>query len=604
MAAEADFDFYVCADQTTCTANQYGGTSFAAPMWAGYLALANQQAVANGKPTLGFINPVIYQLGLGSGYNTDFHDITGGSNGYPAEIGYDLASGWGSPNGAGLINALTGASTSASFNISASPTSVSVDGGSNGTSTITTAVFDGFNSAIALSATGQPTGVTVTFNPTSIAAPGSGTSTMTMTVASTTAAGTYTITVTGTSGSSRDSASVTLVIPPITVSVTPPDPTLYAGKTQQFTATVSNTTNTAVTWTLNPNVGTISPTGLYTAPSTVGTQQAVTVTATSVANTTKTGSATITLLPPAGWYNFSWTSRKTITIDHTKVSGSSNLTNFPVLISMTDASLKSLGNGGNVGKNDGSDILFTASDGSTKLSHEIESYSASTGQLTAWVQVPSVSPVTNTVLFVYYGNASAANQQNPTGVWDSNYVGVWHFPNGTTLSANDSTSNGNNGSLVNGPTAAAGEIGGAVELNGSSSYVSVGSLNETGDLTISAWINTSRISQSQNNDDQGVVSKSLWGGDASGDYVFKLRKTNAGVNNGIYFVRDTGAISGGIQQQSQHGDVVSRGGDLFKRFEHGSDLRQWEFGCQRKPRGDDEHEQSRGAHRHAGNQFA
>jgi len=188
VAAEANFDFYVCADQTTCTANEYGGTSFAAPMWAGYLALVNQQSVANGKSTLGFINPAIYQLGLGSGYNTDFHDITGGSNGYPAEIGYDLASGWGSPNGTGLINALTGASTSASFNISASPTSVSVIKGSNGASTITTAVFDGFNSAIALSATGQPTGVTVTFNPTSIAAPGSGASTITMAAVSTTTA--------------------------------------------------------------------------------------------------------------------------------------------------------------------------------------------------------------------------------------------------------------------------------------------------------------------------------------------------------------------------------------------------------------------------------
>ena len=49
VAAEANFDFYVCADQTTCTANEYGGTSFAAPMWAGYLALVNQQAVANGN---------------------------------------------------------------------------------------------------------------------------------------------------------------------------------------------------------------------------------------------------------------------------------------------------------------------------------------------------------------------------------------------------------------------------------------------------------------------------------------------------------------------------------------------------------------------------
>jgi hypothetical protein len=43
---------------------------------------------------------------LGKGYSTDFHDITVGSNGFPATKGYDLATGWGSPNKSGLINAL------------------------------------------------------------------------------------------------------------------------------------------------------------------------------------------------------------------------------------------------------------------------------------------------------------------------------------------------------------------------------------------------------------------------------------------------------------------------------------------------------------------
>ncbi len=106
VSANSNFTFYVCADQTTCTENEYGGTSFAAPMFAGYLALTNQQAVAHGDKPPGFINPTIYPLGLGSGYHTDFHDITVGTNGFPATKGYDLATGWGSPNTDGLINAL------------------------------------------------------------------------------------------------------------------------------------------------------------------------------------------------------------------------------------------------------------------------------------------------------------------------------------------------------------------------------------------------------------------------------------------------------------------------------------------------------------------
>ncbi len=212
VSANANFTFYVCADQTTCTANDYGGTSFAAPMWAGYIALANQQGAASGDAKVGFINPAIYPIGLSSSYDTDFHDITTGSNGFSAVTGYDLATGWGSPNGAALINALAPTSTTPNFTISASPNSVSVVQGSNGTSTITTAVSGGFDSAIALSASGQPTGVTVAFNPTSIAAPGSGTSTMTMTVASTTATGTYSIVVTGTGGGVTQTTSVSLTV--------------------------------------------------------------------------------------------------------------------------------------------------------------------------------------------------------------------------------------------------------------------------------------------------------------------------------------------------------------------------------------------------------
>jgi kumamolisin len=109
VSANANFTFYVCADQTTCTANEYGGTSFAAPMWAGYLALVNQQLKADGYSDLGFINPYLYSFGVSSSYGTDFHDITSGKSGsYAAVTGYDLVTGWGSPNGQGLINALVG----------------------------------------------------------------------------------------------------------------------------------------------------------------------------------------------------------------------------------------------------------------------------------------------------------------------------------------------------------------------------------------------------------------------------------------------------------------------------------------------------------------
>jgi kumamolisin len=210
VSANANFTFYVCADQGGCTANLYGGTSFAAPMWAGFIALVNQQLAANGKPTIGFLNPTIYAQNVTSSYAADFHDIISGTSGsYSAVPGYDLVTGWGSPN-AGLISALVGGGSNPNFSLSALPASVSIAQNSSGSSTITSTVTGGFNSAITLTASGQPSGVTISFSPSSIM--GTGSSTMNITVASTAAAGTYPITVTGTSGTTSHTTTVTLTV--------------------------------------------------------------------------------------------------------------------------------------------------------------------------------------------------------------------------------------------------------------------------------------------------------------------------------------------------------------------------------------------------------
>ncbi len=91
------------------------GTSCAAPLWAGFAALVNEQAQAYGNPSLGYANPAIYNVAQGSLYQTAFHDIISGNNTnsrsptlYFAQPGYDLCTGWGSPAGAALINALAG----------------------------------------------------------------------------------------------------------------------------------------------------------------------------------------------------------------------------------------------------------------------------------------------------------------------------------------------------------------------------------------------------------------------------------------------------------------------------------------------------------------
>jgi hypothetical protein len=224
VAANANTSFYVCADQSGCLAG-YGGTSFAAPMWAGFMALVNQQSLANGGSTAGLVNPALYEIGGGTSYNADFHDITSGNNNcygvtpdcnsplwYSAATGYDLVSGLGSPNGAALIDALAPSPAAPGFTFSSSTVFFSLAPGNAGAATVTTSTLNGFTSAITLSASGQPAGVSVTFSPTPIAAPGSGTSTMTVSVASNTAAGTYPITVIGTGGGIIHTVPVSLTV--------------------------------------------------------------------------------------------------------------------------------------------------------------------------------------------------------------------------------------------------------------------------------------------------------------------------------------------------------------------------------------------------------
>jgi subtilase family serine protease len=107
VAANANFTFYTCGDQTACQANEYGGTSFAAPMWAGYIALLNQQRASEKKAPVGFFLPTIYKNNAtASTYHATFHDITSGKSGsYSAVAGFDLVTGWGSPQAA-LITSL------------------------------------------------------------------------------------------------------------------------------------------------------------------------------------------------------------------------------------------------------------------------------------------------------------------------------------------------------------------------------------------------------------------------------------------------------------------------------------------------------------------
>jgi hypothetical protein len=110
------------------------------------------------------------------------------------------------------LNATTSSGPAADFAMASAPSALAVTAGGSGSSTITTTISGSFNSAIALSASGLPAGVTASFSPTSIATPGSGSSTLTISVGSSTAAGAYSVVANGSGGGKTHSTTINLTV--------------------------------------------------------------------------------------------------------------------------------------------------------------------------------------------------------------------------------------------------------------------------------------------------------------------------------------------------------------------------------------------------------
>ncbi len=217
VAMDAGFVNYVCSFGS-CQGG-WGGTSFAAPLWAAFMALVNQQAVEAGTAPnggLGFLNPPLYSLGAGPSYNNDLHDITSGSSysiigtPYNAVAGYDLVTGWGSPNGANLINDLAGPQVPG-FWLRPSAPSLQVGTGSSGSTAINITDAGGFTGNVTLAVTSPlPTGVTASWETN----PASGSSVLTLTADSDAPASSTNLTITGTAGDLTATTTVALAVHP------------------------------------------------------------------------------------------------------------------------------------------------------------------------------------------------------------------------------------------------------------------------------------------------------------------------------------------------------------------------------------------------------
>jgi hypothetical protein len=196
---------------------------------------------------------------------------------------------------------------------------------------------------------------------------------------------------------------------------------------------------------------------------------------------------------------------RTISVDHTKCGSASALSDFPVLVSISHTTFKTVGNGGHIGntvtQSGGNsvtmpaDMAFTSdSAGTTKIPWEVEAYDAVNGILVAWVQISSISCTADTTIYVLYGDTGVTTQQNtgsysPANVWDSNYVSVIHIPQ--QGAGTDSTSNGNGISGGAGTlTSVAGIVANGLSMPGLGwDYTAASaSLRTLGATTVETWI--------------------------------------------------------------------------------------------------------------------
>ncbi|MGF1584718.1 MAG: DUF2341 domain-containing protein, partial [Bacteroidales bacterium] len=236
--------------------------------------------------------------------------------------------------------------------------------------------------------------------------------------------------------------------------------------------------------------------------------------------------AAVLTVNPAPAVTFGYDFEKTITINHTMVSGTDNLIDFPVLIDIIDDDLRFTPSG-NVKNEKGYDIVFSADN--EILDHELEFYESSTGKYTAWVRIPVLSASENTIIKIHYGNSLISTDPSSPNTWSSDYVGVWHMNNGNYR---DATGNWNDGNAFGiDPIAAVIAEGGDFRKTGSiDDRIEIGNVDLTGDkLTLSAWINIRDFTTH----DARIISKAS--STDPDDHLWMLSTFNDGTDQKIRF---------------------------------------------------------------------
>ena len=182
---------------------------------------------------------------------------------------------------------------------------------------------------------------------------------------------------------------------------------------------------------------------------------------------------------PSSWPYPGWSKRRKITINNT--TRSESLTNFPVHLRLNSNRIEY-----SLSVTNGADLRFTDINGN-QLDHEIELWDPS-GNSSVWLRAPILDASSNTEFYMYYGNTSASDVQNKSGVWDSHYRGVWHLNDASGSNALDSK-NGHSGVPRSDPARSSNSLTGyAMDFDGNDGFTvpHANNLQVAGDITLTA----------------------------------------------------------------------------------------------------------------------
>lgn len=196
---------------------------------------------------------------------------------------------------------------------------------------------------------------------------------------------------------------------------------------------------------------------------------------------------------------FGYAYAKSITINSTVVTGTTNLVNFPFLLEIVDPDFKSTANGGLVENANGFDIVFTTDACAIDLHHHLEKYDPLTGEVVCWVNLPVLSYSVNTIINVYFGNSTVTLPTSSPLTWSSDYSSVLHLGNDPTSSAPqmiDDTGNGNSGTCngsMTGTNSVDGKIATCLTFDEIDDGVTISDFDYSQSFTISFWFNEDEV---------------------------------------------------------------------------------------------------------------